>query len=84
MGRVLTVTTKLCDENGNPTTQDVTTNAWDGVGNELTSTSSTIGGQPAAWTYDDQGNVTSSGTTASTATPLVEARRRATTTRATS
>ena len=60
MGRALTVTTKLSDSSGNPTTQDVTTNTWDGADNELTSTSSTMGGQPAAWTYDDQGHATSS------------------------
>ncbi len=60
MGRALTVTTYLSDSSGNPTTQDVTTNTWDGVGDELTSSSSTIGGQPAAWTYDDQGHATSS------------------------
>jgi RHS repeat-associated protein len=59
MGRALIVTTKLSDASGNPTTQDVTTNTWDGVGNELTSSSSTMGGQPAAWTYDDQGHATS-------------------------
>ena len=59
MGRVLTQTTKLSDSSGTLTTQDVTTNTWDGVGNELTSTSSTLAGQAAKWTYDDQGNVTS-------------------------
>ena len=60
VGRVLTQSTYLSDGNGNPTTQDVTTNTWDGVGNELTSTSSTMRGQPAAWTYDDQSQATSS------------------------
>ena len=59
---MLTQTTYLSDANGSPTTQDVTTNTWDGVGNELTSSSSTMGGEPGAWTYDDQGNVTSSWT----------------------
>ena len=57
MGRALAVTTKLSDSSGNSTTQDVTSNTWDGVGNELTSTSSTLGGQAAKWTYDDQGNI---------------------------
>jgi YD repeat-containing protein len=58
MGRVLIQTTKLSDSSGNLTTQDVTTNTWDGVGNELASTSSTLGGQAAKCTYDDQGNTT--------------------------
>lgn len=58
LGRVLTETTLLSDAHGNPTTEDVTVNTWDGVGSELTSSSSTLGGQAAKWTYDDQGNVT--------------------------
>ncbi len=85
MGRALTVTTYLSDSSGNPTTQDVTTNNWDGVGDEQTSSSSTMGGQPAAWTYDDQGNVTwQLGQTASTATPRVAGHKTATTPTATS
>ena len=80
MGRALTVTTKLSDSSGNPTTQDVTTNTWDGVGNELTSTSSTLGGQAAKWTYDDQGNATARvERRASTTTPLDAAHTIATT-----
>ena len=62
MGRLLSQTSCLSDANGDPMTQDVTTNTWDGVGNELTSSSTTMGGQPAAWTYDDVGDATSSWT----------------------
>jgi RHS repeat-associated protein len=58
MGRLLTITTHLSDTNGNPTTQSVVANTWDGNGDEITSSDSTVGGQPEKWLYDVGGNVT--------------------------
>ncbi len=58
MGRKLTETTKLSDSQGNLTTQSVATNTYDGNGDQLGSTDSTIGGSPEKWVYDQFGNVT--------------------------
>jgi RHS repeat-associated protein len=58
MGRLLTVTTKLSDGSGAPTVQSVVTNVYDGAGNQLTSSDSTVGGEDEKWLYDEQGNVT--------------------------
>ena len=58
MGGALTVTTKLSDASGNPTTQSIVTSTYDGAGNELTSDDTTQGGQAAKTTYDASGNAT--------------------------
>ena len=58
MGRALTVTTKLSDGNGTPTVQSVVTNVYDGSGQQLTSSDSTVGGEDEKWLYDASGNVT--------------------------
>ena len=58
MGRALTVTTKLSDGNGTPTVQSVVTNVYDGSGQQLSSSDSTVGGEDEKWLYDEQGNVT--------------------------
>jgi RHS repeat-associated protein len=57
-GYSLTATTYLSDQDGNPTPQRVVTNTWDGTGDELASSDSTVGGQPEKWVYDADGNVT--------------------------
>jgi RHS repeat-associated protein len=57
-GHALIVTTYLSDASGNPTTQKAVTNTWDGNGDEITATDSTVGGQPEKWVYDADGNVT--------------------------
>jgi RHS repeat-associated protein len=59
MGRATSVTTRLSDANGSPTTQSVVTTVFDGIGDQLISSDSTLAGQPEKWLYDDAGNVTS-------------------------
>jgi RHS repeat-associated protein len=56
-GRALEITTKLSDEDGDPTTQSVVTNTYDGSGNELTSSDTTVTGDET-WSYDEYGRVT--------------------------
>ena len=58
LDRALTITTKTSDSGGTLTTAKTVTDAYNGVGDELTSTDTTVGGQPEKWLYDDAGNVT--------------------------
>jgi RHS repeat-associated protein len=58
LGRELTVTTKLSDASGNPTTQSVATSVYDGAGNLLSRDGTTLGGEDEATTYDASGNAT--------------------------
>lgn len=58
MGRATTITTKLSDASGSPTTQSVVTSVYDGSGNQLSSHDTTVGGADEKWLYDVMGNAT--------------------------
>lgn len=60
LGRKVSVTTKLSDNSGNPTTQSVATTSYDGAGNELGDDDSTLGGQAGQTVYDVRGRATQS------------------------
>jgi RHS repeat-associated protein len=58
LGRVLTETTKTSDAGGNLTTVKVVTKTYDGAGNQLTTSDSTVAGQSGKAVYDDRANAT--------------------------
>jgi RHS repeat-associated protein len=58
LGRELTVTTKLSDASGNPTTESVVTYAHDGAGNLLGADQTTLGGEDERTLYDASANAT--------------------------